>query len=66
MRNTPQAGEYGGMPRDFSGSQPMRIPYVIDNQSHKMADILNGLLGQSLGESMDEFAIVDALGGVSG
>ena len=44
----------------------MRIPYVIDNQSHKMADILNGLLGQSLGESMDEFAIVDALGGVSG
>lgn len=31
----------------------MRIPYVIDNQSHKMADILNGLLVQSLGESTD-------------
>ena len=24
----------------------MRIPYVIDNQTHKMLDILNGLLSE--------------------
>ncbi len=41
----------------------MRIPYVIDNQNHKMADILCGLLGQSLGESMDVATAYFTVGG---
>lgn len=30
-----------------------RIPYVIDNQSHRMADILNALLQNHAGKSLD-------------
>lgn len=31
----------------------MRIPYVIDNQSHRMADVLNALLAEHKGRSQD-------------
>ncbi len=31
----------------------MTIPFVIDNQQHKMADILNDLLAQYKGHSLD-------------
>jgi hypothetical protein len=31
----------------------MRIPYVIDNQTHRMADILNALLAEHKGRSLD-------------
>lgn len=31
----------------------MRIPYVIDNQTHRMVDILNGLLAQHQKRSLD-------------
>src|SRR5579871_5481780 len=29
------------------------IPFVIDNQQHRMADVLNGLLAQHRGHSLD-------------
>ena len=32
-----------------SGFSQMRIPYVIDNQSHRLADILGGLLREHQG-----------------
>ncbi len=31
----------------------MRIPYVIDNQVHKLADVLNAILAQRAGSSLD-------------
>ena len=31
----------------------MRIPYVIDNQTHRMADVLNPLLAEHKGRSLD-------------
>ncbi len=31
----------------------MRIPYVIDNQNYKRADILNAILANHSGQSMD-------------
>ncbi len=31
----------------------MHIPFVIDNQQHKMADVLNTLLSQHSGHSLD-------------
>ena len=31
----------------------MRIPYVIDNQTHKLSDILNALLAEHIGHSLD-------------
>jgi hypothetical protein len=31
----------------------MRIPYVIDNQTHRLADILNELLKRHQGRSLD-------------
>jgi hypothetical protein len=31
----------------------MRIPYVIDNQKHRLADVLNGILGEHAGKSLD-------------
>jgi hypothetical protein len=31
----------------------MRIPYVIDNQAHRLGDILNGLLSEHRGRSLD-------------
>ena len=29
------------------------IPYVIDNQLHRLADVLNGILSQHSGKSLD-------------
>lgn len=31
----------------------MRIPYVIDNQTYRLADILNALLAEHQGWSLD-------------
>ena len=31
----------------------MRIPYVIDNQSHKLADALNAILAERAGNALD-------------
>jgi hypothetical protein len=31
----------------------MKIPYVIDNQKHKLSDILNAILDNHQGQSMD-------------
>jgi hypothetical protein len=31
----------------------MRIPYVIDNQSNKLADVLNGILAEHADSSLD-------------
>src|SRR5229473_1873638 len=31
----------------------LTIPYVIDNQAHRMADVLNAILAQHGGKSMD-------------
>ena len=31
----------------------MRIPYVIDNQTHLMADVLNGILAEHSDRSLD-------------
>ena len=41
----------------------MRIPYVIDNQTYKMADVLNGLLRESAGRSLDVATAYFAVGG---
>ena len=32
---------------------PMAIPFVIDNQEHRLADVLNDLLAQTLGKPLD-------------
>ena len=31
----------------------MRIPYVIDNQQHRLADVLNEVLAEHTGRSLD-------------
>ena len=31
----------------------MRIPYVIDNQTYKLSDVLNALLAEHIGHSLD-------------
>src|SRR3989304_6860115 len=31
----------------------MRIPYVIDNQQHRLADVLNEVLAEHAGRSLD-------------
>ncbi len=31
----------------------MRIPYVIDNQQHRLADVLNEVLAEHTGRSID-------------
>ncbi len=31
----------------------MRIPYVIDNQVHKLADLLNAIVAERAGSSLD-------------
>lgn len=31
----------------------MRIPYVIDNQTYKLADVLNAILAERAGNSLD-------------
>ena len=31
----------------------MRIPYVLDNQQHKLADVFNALLAEHVGHSLD-------------
>jgi hypothetical protein len=31
----------------------MKLPYVIDNQSHRLTDILSGLLDEHKGRSLD-------------
>jgi hypothetical protein len=31
----------------------MRIPYVIDNVEHRLADVLNGLLAEQPGRELD-------------
>ena len=32
---------------------PVLIPYVIDNQAHRMAGVLNDILAQHAGKSLD-------------
>ena len=34
-------------------SAPLRIPYVIDNQNHRMADVLSGILAEHGSKSLD-------------
>jgi hypothetical protein len=41
----------------------MRIPYVIDNQSHRLADILNDLLSDHRGRSLDVATAYFTVGG---
>ena len=31
----------------------MKLPYVIDNQTHRLADVLRKLLGEHHGRSLD-------------
>lgn len=31
----------------------MRIPYVIDNEEHRLADVLNEVLAEHAGRSLD-------------
>jgi hypothetical protein len=31
----------------------MKIPYVIDNQTHRLADVLSDILGSHFGKSLD-------------
>jgi len=41
----------------------MAIPYVIDNQEHRLADVLNDLLGQHGGRSLDAATAYFTVGG---
>ena len=41
----------------------MRVPYVIDNQSHRLADILGGLLREHQGRSLDVATAYFTVGG---
>jgi len=41
----------------------VRIPYVIDNQTHKMADILNGILAEHQKRSLDVATAYFTVGG---
>lgn len=41
----------------------MKIPYVIDNQTHRLADILNSLLAEHKGRSLDVATAYFTIGG---
>jgi hypothetical protein len=41
----------------------MRIPYVIDNQSSKLADVLNGILAEHAQSSLDVASAYFNVGG---
>lgn len=41
----------------------MKLPYVIDNQSHRLSDILNGLLAEHKGRSLDVATAYFTVGG---
>ena len=41
----------------------MRIPYVIDNQTHRLADMLNALLEEHKGRSLDVATAYFTVGG---
>lgn len=41
----------------------MPIPFVIDNQQHRMADALNELLAQSVGKPLDIASAYFAISG---
>ncbi len=41
----------------------MKIPYVIDNQNHKLADILGGLLVEHIDRSLDVATAYFTVGG---
>lgn len=41
----------------------MKIPYVIDNQTHRLADILNALLVEHKGRSLDVATAYFTVGG---
>ena len=43
----------------------MRIPYVIDNQKNVMANVLNGLLAEHGGQSVDVATAYFTVGGLS-
>ena len=38
----------------------MKIPFVIDNRHHRLADTLNELLGQTAGRPLDMLAPYEA------
>ncbi|MBI2088612.1 MAG: hypothetical protein HYT78_07690 [Deltaproteobacteria bacterium] len=41
----------------------MKLPYVIDNQAHRLADILKGLLAEHKGRSLDVATAYFTVGG---
>ena len=49
-----QFGQSGG---------PLRVPYVIDNQGHKLSDILNRILQEHVGRSLDSASAYFTVGG---
>ena len=44
----------------------MKIPFVIDNQQHKMDEVLSSILAQHQGKSLDIATAYFNVGGVSG
>lgn len=63
--------ERGGQPKSSVQSEsqfgqsggPLRVPYVIDNQSHKLSDILNRILQEHVGRSLDSASAYFTVGG---
>jgi hypothetical protein len=43
--------------------RPIHIPYVIDNQNHRLADILTGILQEHVGRSLDAASAYFTVGG---
>jgi superfamily II DNA or RNA helicase len=41
----------------------MKIPYVIDNQTHKLADVLNGIMAKMKGQCLDVASAYFTIGG---
>ena len=41
----------------------VRLPYVIDNQAHRLADILKGILATHQGRSLDAASAYFTVGG---
>ena len=50
----PQFGKFG---------EPLHLPYVIDNQSHKLSEVLNGILQEHGGRSLDAASAYFTVGG---
>lgn len=53
----------GTQPAEFAQTRHVPLPYVIDNQSHRLADVLGGILTEHAGRSLDVASAYFTVGG---